>query len=446
MLGSGKVSNEAGHAAARAGDTAGGGVATSGGVEAAKPAEAAGASAAASADANGAEAAGASTHWAEGLAPVESYARYREITRAARKRFGRGIGNCTLMPAEAKELAEAGLLSYAACDDALFLLRSRPDYDQLYFTIADHVAGGTESVVDHVATSAADRTANGDATRTAGAVAAETAETVADQPDGKRRKIKNAQRATASDLMRELILKRAGARAVVCELPYFMQAEDHEADVRPCANLPEATASAMAFLESAGFSIRRTSARYAAVAGTRISATPTTEVAALPIALRDEGLSLVREHFDIYCDYIPREEEWDDALAEGRVIAITATREADEHETDGREARDRHPLDQNIRETQPSPASGQNIVGLLHYDVDGDSSELRHLIVSPAHRGRGAAGKLVTTYLEHCARCGLRSYLWMRVGNDTALHVYERCGYTYDGVQAIEMIAIPKEC
>ncbi len=69
--------------------------------------------------------------------------------------------------------------------------------------------------------------------------------------------------------------------------------------------------------------------------------------------------------------------------------------------------------------------------GVLHYERKGNTTELRHLAVSPTMRGHGYGRALVGAYLNRCGT-GL-SRVWTGEDNMVARSLYESFGYEKDG-------------
>ena len=71
-------------------------------------------------------------------------------------------------------------------------------------------------------------------------------------------------------------------------------------------------------------------------------------------------------------------------------------------------------------------------IGLLHHKTAKNKTELRHLCVSEAARGQGIGEKLVLAY--HSRTVGIRRQVWVRQDYTSAVKVYEKCGYSDDGM------------
>lgn len=76
-------------------------------------------------------------------------------------------------------------------------------------------------------------------------------------------------------------------------------------------------------------------------------------------------------------------------------------------------------------------------VGLLHYNRTKNGTELRHLAVDSDYRDCGIGGALVRYYL---ASVGGNSTVWVRCDNLPAVKVYEKYGYTADGMMSDVLI------
>jgi GNAT superfamily N-acetyltransferase len=71
-------------------------------------------------------------------------------------------------------------------------------------------------------------------------------------------------------------------------------------------------------------------------------------------------------------------------------------------------------------------------IGLLHHKTAKNKTELRHLCVSESARGQGIGEKLVLAY--HSLTDGMRRNVWVREDFTPAKNIYEKCGYTADGM------------
>ena len=76
-------------------------------------------------------------------------------------------------------------------------------------------------------------------------------------------------------------------------------------------------------------------------------------------------------------------------------------------------------------------------VGLLHFTRTKSGTELRHLAVDNSYRGCGVGSALVRYYL---ASTEGNSTVWVRVDNTPAVKVYEKYGYTADGMMSDVLI------
>ena len=77
------------------------------------------------------------------------------------------------------------------------------------------------------------------------------------------------------------------------------------------------------------------------------------------------------------------------------------------------------------------------IAGLLHYTDDKNMSEIRHVAVDETRRGEGIASHLVRAYLA--SRTG-RCRVWAREDYHSARRIYEKNGYTADGMKSDVLI------
>ncbi len=73
------------------------------------------------------------------------------------------------------------------------------------------------------------------------------------------------------------------------------------------------------------------------------------------------------------------------------------------------------------------------IIGLVHWNEDGRTSDIRHVAVDERYRGQGIASALVETYSTQ--KSG-RYRVWAREDYTSARRVYEKNGYTPDGMKS----------
>jgi len=77
--------------------------------------------------------------------------------------------------------------------------------------------------------------------------------------------------------------------------------------------------------------------------------------------------------------------------------------------------------------------SGAALAGLLHFEPQGQSAEIRYWYVSGACRGQGLGSKLMKTFFHLCpkARCVV---LWVVTTNENAITKYDHYGFKPDGL------------
>lgn len=85
---------------------------------------------------------------------------------------------------------------------------------------------------------------------------------------------------------------------------------------------------------------------------------------------------------------------------------------------------------------RPEPASSDPIVGFAGMWALYDEAHVTTIGVAPEHRGRGLGELLLVALFEEALR---RNVEWItlevRVSNDAALSLYEKYGFTYQGVR-----------
>ena len=80
---------------------------------------------------------------------------------------------------------------------------------------------------------------------------------------------------------------------------------------------------------------------------------------------------------------------------------------------------------------------GSEPSAVLHFEKKRSAYELRHLCVSQNSRGRGIGGKLVKAYNAMIPKNG---QVWVREGYAPAEKIYEKNGYTADGMKSSVLI------
>lgn len=77
---------------------------------------------------------------------------------------------------------------------------------------------------------------------------------------------------------------------------------------------------------------------------------------------------------------------------------------------------------------------GAEVVGYAGLFVVSDTADVQTIAVAPEQQGRGAGGALLSALIEHCRQTGVsRLQLEVRGGNQAALRLYARAGFTIDG-------------
>ena len=77
------------------------------------------------------------------------------------------------------------------------------------------------------------------------------------------------------------------------------------------------------------------------------------------------------------------------------------------------------------------------IIGLVHFNEEKNSSDIRHVAVDENHRGEGIASRLVGEYI---AGRDKRCRVWAREDYISARRVYEKNGYDTDGTKSDVLI------
>lgn len=83
--------------------------------------------------------------------------------------------------------------------------------------------------------------------------------------------------------------------------------------------------------------------------------------------------------------------------------------------------------------------AGDEVAGLAGSFVDPAAAHVVELVamwVSPSRRGAGIGEALVVAVVERAARTSAHEVgLWVTVGNDPAIRLYERCGFRSTGAR-----------
>ncbi|WP_241157577.1 ribosomal protein S18-alanine N-acetyltransferase [Schaalia sp. ZJ1691] len=76
------------------------------------------------------------------------------------------------------------------------------------------------------------------------------------------------------------------------------------------------------------------------------------------------------------------------------------------------------------------------VVGYAGVKVVGDGADVMTIGVLPGGRGRGCGSQLMETLVDHAELQGATSmFLEVRASNDSAIRLYERCGFARIGVR-----------
>ena len=78
-----------------------------------------------------------------------------------------------------------------------------------------------------------------------------------------------------------------------------------------------------------------------------------------------------------------------------------------------------------------------SVVGLLHFNEEKNSSDIRHVAVDENHRGEGIASALVRAYISSRDK---KCRVWAREDYAAARRVYEKNGYLPDGMKSDVLI------
>ncbi|HIY32541.1 MAG TPA: GNAT family N-acetyltransferase [Candidatus Evtepia faecavium] len=121
-------------------------------------------------------------------------------------------------------------------------------------------------------------------------------------------------------------------------------------------------------------------------------------------------LAFLRENFSSLTGCLPNEAELAGDLAARRVLTL---------EEDGR------------------------ITGLLHFTLEGNTGEIRHLAVAAGCRGTGRTRPLLAAYLQ--AIGGAKSIVWTGAEDQAAQAAYSRFGFAPDGRRSAVLCYSKKE-
>ena len=135
------------------------------------------------------------------------------------------------------------------------------------------------------------------------------------------------------------------------------------------------------------------------------SLTPSTVDPEVVFASCDDAAALagmLEATLDRYTEQIPDEDEMKRAAAERKILVIRSEGKS-------------------------------SIVGLLFFEMTGQSSLLRHWVVNGAHRDRRIGSRLMHRYFADCKDVR-RFTLWVISDNDHAIDRYRHYGYRQDGL------------
>lgn len=80
-------------------------------------------------------------------------------------------------------------------------------------------------------------------------------------------------------------------------------------------------------------------------------------------------------------------------------------------------------------------AAGE-VIGCCGYTESCGEGNIDNVVVAPAWRGRGVAQTMLKTLMEQGEAEGITAYtLEVRVSNASAIHVYEKLGFTTEGIR-----------
>ena len=81
-------------------------------------------------------------------------------------------------------------------------------------------------------------------------------------------------------------------------------------------------------------------------------------------------------------------------------------------------------------------ASNGDVVGMCGLIIGPFEAEVMNVGVHPRYRGRGIAKALMQALLEAGNQRGVKEYtLEVRVSNNSAIHIYESCGFVSEGIR-----------
>lgn len=77
---------------------------------------------------------------------------------------------------------------------------------------------------------------------------------------------------------------------------------------------------------------------------------------------------------------------------------------------------------------------GEDIIGVLHFQQNGNNAEIKHLAVDEAYRGRKIAARLLENYEKRIT--AKQQIVWTGTENQKAQKLYQKFGYQKDGFVA----------
>ncbi len=121
--------------------------------------------------------------------------------------------------------------------------------------------------------------------------------------------------------------------------------------------------------------------------------------------------SFLQEEFSLHTGCIPSKEELSKILLQEKILVVQDEKE--------------------------------NIMGVLHFEVQNAFSQIRHLAVKEAYRHQNVAGALIQKYHEITMQD--QQVVWVSEQNETAQRVYQKYGYDFEAYHSLVMMRKDEE-
>lgn len=174
------------------------------------------------------------------------------------------------------------------------------------------------------------------------------------------------------------------------------------------SQLSEKQEKEIALIEKMGFALGRKSGRLCVEpANLKRLSNDWSEVVCVERQDADECLRLFRASFDPLYAFLPTRIDLLEAISQGCVLCV---------KEEGR------------------------IAGVIYFQTERNTAELRLLACRPEYRGRGIGKKLVESFHARCRGKVRQFFIWVDMENAGAVALYRKFGYDYDERRSNEYI------